>query len=75
MPGNVGDQRRTTNKMDGPQDSEKIMKMLQDMLVKCNSKPEDFQDFQDKLSPRVTVMNVELIKIKTICYKMSFRYK
>ena len=28
---------------DGPQDSEKIMKMLQDMLVKCNSKPEDFQ--------------------------------
>ena len=27
----------------GPQDSEKIMKMLQDMLVKCNSEPEDFQ--------------------------------
>ena len=30
-------------RQDSPQDSEKIMKMLQDMLVKCNSKSEDFQ--------------------------------
>ena len=28
---------------DNPMDKEKMMKIVQEMMVKCNSKPEDFQ--------------------------------
>ena len=46
---------------DNPMDKEKKMKIFQEMMVKCNSKPEDFQKrrrLSDESFPRVKVINV-----------------
>ena len=43
-------------------DSEKTMKIIQEVLVKCNSKQENFQKrkrLQDELFPIVTGINVK----------------
>ena len=42
-------------RQDNPQDLEKIMKMLQDMMVKCNSKSEDFSKGDDYWTNRFQV--------------------
>ena len=46
---------------DNPMDKEKMIKIFQEMMVKCYSKPEDFQ-YRRRLPgdslPRVTVINV-----------------
>ena len=47
---------------DNSQGTEKVMKMIQDMMVNCNSKPENFQSrrrLQDESFPIVTVTNVK----------------
>ena len=43
-------------------EKEKIMKIVQEMMVKCNNKPEVFQkgrQLPDISFPRVTVINVK----------------
>ena len=47
---------------DNPPDTEKMLQMVQEMLVRCNSKPEVFLKggrLLDELFPRVTVINVK----------------